>query len=217
MNTRKLIYRLLPLAAFVFLVYTVYMNFVRDPGATAFLAHKAGQAKQTPYLPVWLGVKNIHIVAACLAAAAGALNFPAALRSRFPRFHRTNGAIYLASVLVVDLSSGYMAPYATGGLKNSIVFNMLNLLWPLCTAAAIVQIRKKRAASHRKWMIRSYAFIFTNPSIHLIAYLLHNVFGAAYVTGYTVGVYAAIPLLLAAAELVIRRTPGMQRARAVNF
>jgi len=91
-----------------------------------------------------------------------------------------------------------------------MAFNLLNLLWPAMTLAAIVQIRKRKIAKHRKWMIRSYVFCFTNLSIHLLTTLLTAGFGLAYATGYTIGVYASIVMLLAAAELVIRagKTPS---------
>jgi len=37
-------------------------------------------------------------------------------------FHRINGYVYLISVLIVVITSGYMAPYATGGKAVCIAF-----------------------------------------------------------------------------------------------
>lgn len=73
---------------------------------------------------------------------------------------------------------------------HSMGFNALNIIWLLITITAIVQIRKKRIIRHRNWMIRSYAFCFTNMGIHLITSLCHQGFGLDYA--------AAIPLAFTA-------------------
>jgi uncharacterized membrane protein YozB (DUF420 family) len=113
-----------------------------------------------------------------------------------------NGYAYVVSVVVV-VTSGYMAPYATGGKPNSMAFN---LMWPAMTIAAIVRIKKKRVDKHRKWMIRSYAFCFTNMFIHAITFVVHEGLNMEYPASYTVGVYGSIVLLLLLAEIVIRGT-----------
>ncbi|GIP37902.1 hypothetical protein J31TS4_11820 [Paenibacillus sp. J31TS4] len=83
-------------------------------------------------------------------------------------------------------------------------FNLLNILWLVVTATALVHIWKKRMIQHRHWMIRSYAFCFTNALIHLFTFVLHQVIGIAYVTSYTIGLYGAIVLLIAASEVIVR-------------
>ncbi|WP_442956022.1 DUF2306 domain-containing protein [Paenibacillus sp. MMO-177] len=136
--------------------------------------------------------------------ASGLLNFWAASYKKSPRLHRLNGYVYVSSVLLVVLTSGYMAPYATGGKISSMGFNLLNLIWLAVTTTAIVHIRKKRISQHRRWMIRSYAFCFTNLLIHLFTSVLHGMIGITYVTSYTTGLYGAILCILVVPEVIFR-------------
>ncbi len=174
-----------------------------DPGAEAFLSYKTG-LKRELNLPVWLNVMHVHVAFACIAMAAGLLNFSNQIFEKSRKFHRINGYVYLVSVLLVVITSGYMAPYATGGKISSMGFNALNILWLLITIMALLQIKKKRIIQHRNWMIRSYAFCFTNMLIHLITSLFHQGFGLLYVTSYAIGVYGSIVLLLVIPNVIIR-------------
>ncbi|MBS5914518.1 MAG: DUF2306 domain-containing protein, partial [Paenibacillus macerans] len=167
MNIRKTLYGLLAAASVLFIIYSLVKNYWIDPGAAEFLSHKTG-LKRELNLPVWLNVMYIHVAFACIAMAAGLLNFSNRIFEKSRRFHRINGYVYIVSVLLVVLTSGYMAPYATGGRIGSMGFNALNLIWLFITMMALVQIKRKRTTQHRNWMIRSYAFCFTNMLIHLI-------------------------------------------------
>jgi hypothetical protein len=64
------------------------------------------------------------------------------------------GYAYLFSVLAVVLTSGYMAPYATGGRTVSMIFNLWNLAWFAVTLTAFVYVKRKRFDQHGNWMIR---------------------------------------------------------------
>lgn len=95
---------------------------------------------------------------------------------------------------------------------TSMGFNALNMIWLLITTVALVQIKKKRIISHRNWMIRSYAFCFTNMLIHLITSLFNQGFGLVYATSYIIGVYGSIVLLLVIPDIIIRtrgQTPAV--------
>jgi len=146
----------------------------------------------------------VHVGFACVAMASGLLNFSSRMMAKNRRFHRMNGYAYLLSVLAVVLTSGYMAPYATGGRLSGMGFNALNMIWLTITVIAFVQIKKRRIIPHRNWMIRSYAFCFTNIVIHAVTALMEDGFGYAYAASYTIGVYAAIALLLLAPNVIIR-------------
>lgn len=186
-----------------FVLYVLYANFIHDPQAGEFLSHKVNQ-KRTVSVPIWLNVMYVHVIFACIAMIGGAMNFSNTLLQKSRRFHRVNGYLYVASVMVVVLTSGYMAPYATGGKLTSVPFNLLNIIWPAMTVIAILKIKKKQIHKHRQWMARSYAFCFTNLFIHLFATLFHSGFGLAYKTSYAIGVYAAILSLFLLAEIVVR-------------
>ncbi len=203
MKKRRTLFRLLACISILFIFYALMKNYVIDPGAAGFLSRKTG-LKRELNLPVWLNVMYIHVAFACIAMASGLLNFSNRIFEKSRRFHRINGYVYVVSILVVVLTSGYMAPYATGGRISSIGFNVINMIWPFITIMALVQIKKKRMVRHRNWMIRSYAFCFTNMMIHLITSLLHQGFGLVYAASYTIGVYGSIVLLLAIPEIIIR-------------
>lgn len=50
-----------------------------DPGAEGFSHQKTG-LKRELNLPVWLSVMRVHVAFACIAMAAGLINFSARLR-----------------------------------------------------------------------------------------------------------------------------------------
>ncbi|MCM3630696.1 DUF2306 domain-containing protein [Paenibacillus glycanilyticus] len=201
MRQTKWLYLVTFIVTVVFILYTTYANFIYDPEASRFLRHKI----DLEHVSLWLTVMNVHIVAACAAMLAGLINFSRRLRERSAKLHRLIGYVYVLSVAIVDLTSGYMAPSSTGGRVNSIAFNFINMIWLVITVIAVVKIRKKKVAEHRRWMIRSYVFVFTNMFTHLITAALHNGFGVDYTLSYTVSVYSTIMLLMLLAELVIRR------------
>ncbi|WP_055108764.1 DUF2306 domain-containing protein [Paenibacillus ihumii] len=194
----------LALVTFAFILYVVYYNFIYDPQAAGFLSHKTN-LKRPLQLPVWLNVMYVHVIFACLAMAAGIINFSSYVFNRFHRFHRINGYAYFASIFMVCLTSGYMAPYATGGKMTSIPFNLLNIIWPGMVVIALYYIKKDNLNRHRNWMFRSYALCFTNLFIHLITLLARNVLGTDYKTAYILGVYGSITLLLVLPSLVLAR------------
>ncbi|MGG1879013.1 DUF2306 domain-containing protein [Paenibacillus cisolokensis] len=215
MNRRKTLFRLLAGITIIFIFYSLVKNYVIDPSAAGFIGHKTG-LRRTLNPPVWLNVMYVHVAFACVAMASGLLNFSNRLLEKSRRFHRINGYLYIVSVLIVVLTSGYMAPYATGGRVSSIGFNLLNMIWPFITIMALVQIKMKRMIRHRNWMIRSYAFCFTNMLIHLITTLLHYGIGLDYPLSYTISVYSSIALLLIIPEFVIRTIFRNPREHAIH-
>jgi hypothetical protein len=180
-------------------------RYVWDPDAAGFLSHKLG-LKRTFNVPVWLTVLDVHIAFASIALLAGAVNIANWVLRHYRNAHRMVGYAYLFSVLAVVLTSGYMAPYATGGRTVSMIFNLWNLAWIAVTLTAFVYVKRKRFDQHRNWMIRSYTFCFTNLSIHLLLTLLSGGLGLEYVTAYTCSVIGTVVLLPLLAEAVIRTT-----------
>ncbi|WP_284646632.1 DUF2306 domain-containing protein [Paenibacillus silviterrae] len=210
MDNRQAFYKLIVCLLLIYMVYVLVSNFIIDPGAETFLSRKAGLARELkPW--IWLKVMYIHVGFACIALASGLINFSTRSYEKRPRLHRMNGYVYVSSVLIVVLTSGYMAPYATGGKMSSIGFNLLNIVWLAVTAIALIHIFKKRVRLHRQWMIRSYAFCFTNVLIHLFTFVLHKMIGIPYATGYTLGLYGSIVLLMIVPEVLIRGKGNTRR------
>ncbi|ALS21986.1 MULTISPECIES: DUF2306 domain-containing protein [Paenibacillus] len=203
MNRRQTFYKLIACVSMIYILYVLVNNFVVDPGAETFLSHKAGLEYELKPR-IWLMVMYIHAGFACIAMGSGLINCSRRSYEKHRGFHRVNGCVYVSSVLIAVLTSGYMAPYATGGKISSIGFNVLNILWLVITATALVHIFKKRILQHRRWMIRSYAFCYTNMLIHLLTFVFHQIIGFAYVTSYTIGLYGSMVLLMIAPEVLFR-------------
>ncbi|MBU8685544.1 DUF2306 domain-containing protein [Bacillus haynesii] len=189
----------------VYVLYTLFENLILDPQSTSFLSHKS-HLRDSFHLPIWLKVMYVHVIAACLAMVSGAVNFSSALLTKSRKIHRLNGWVYVVCVMIVTLSSGYMAPNSTGGKAVSIAFNMVNMYWPAATVISVIKARRNQFSKHRNWMIRSYLFCFTNLFIHFITFVSRSGFGLPYDISYTIGVYGAIALNVAAAECVIHFT-----------
>ncbi|MFE6074211.1 DUF2306 domain-containing protein [Paenibacillus sp. NPDC057886] len=200
----KSAFRLLITAAAAFVFWTLLNRFVLDPDASVFLSYKTKLTRQMN-LPVWLTMLNVHVIFACIAIAAGAINFANAKLRKYRKTHRILGYVYVVAVLAVCITSGYMAPFATGGKVVSVAFNLLNIIWIFITVNAYLHIRQGRVENHRHWMIRSYAFCFTNQMTHTLMLLFINALGMSYEVGYTASVIGAIIFLFLAAEWIIRR------------
>lgn len=200
---RKTPYRIVVAVAAVWIVWTILNRFVFDPAFAEFLSRKTGLDRPIR-LPLWLTMVDIHIGFACVALLAGAMNFSGRLLRNYRTLHRVTGYVYIVSVAAVIITSGYLAPYATGGKIVSISFNLLNIVWMAITIAALVQIKRKQIQKHRRWMVRSYAFCFTNQAIHMLLLVFVDLLGMSYANGYAASVIAAIVALFLAAELAIR-------------
>jgi uncharacterized membrane protein len=199
----KYLYITMIVISLVYILYVTYSNFFYDPLAADFLSHKL-KLNHPINIPVWLNVMHIHVVCACLAMVTGAINFSNGILRRNRKLHRLNGYLYVVFIFVVCGTSGFMAPYSTGGRMNSIAFNLVNIIWFAMTITALVQIKRKQVNRHRKWMVRSYAFCFTNMFIHMLTFVFYNGFGLQYDISYTIGVYGTILLNFILAEFVIR-------------
>ncbi|MBP1153658.1 MULTISPECIES: DUF2306 domain-containing protein [unclassified Paenibacillus] len=203
MGRRQSFYKLIVWFIVIYILFALVNNFILDPGAETFLSHKADLEREL-HPRIWLTVMYIHVGFACVAMASGLINLSTRSYEKHRRFHRVNGYVYVSSVLFVVLTSGYMAPYATGGKISSMGFNLLNILWLVITTTALIHIFKKRILQHRRWMIRSYAFCFTNMLIHLLTFVFHQIIGITYATSYTLGLYGSIMLLIIAPEVLFR-------------
>ncbi|WP_244864474.1 DUF2306 domain-containing protein [Paenibacillus sp. J23TS9] len=203
MSNTKRFYTLMLAVIFLFILYIAYVQIIYDPQSTVFLGFKTNLLHPLN-TNIWLAMMRIHAVFACITLVSGAVNFASTMRRKHRKLHKLNGYTYVAAVMIVGLTSGYMAPYATGGRSVSIAFNVLNMIWPAFTVIALIQIRKNQIHSHRKWMVRSYACCFTNLTVHLLTFFIRNASGWSYPASYRISVYISIPLLLVLAEIVIR-------------
>lgn len=163
----------------------------------------------------------VHIVPAGLALAIGPFQFVRAVRRRRPGAHRWLGRLYLASVGSAATAGFVMAFFNTAGMVGFFGFGALALLWAWTSYRGYRAIREGDFASHRAWMIRSFALTFAAPTLRLWLGLLIGVqtLAGSQADGQQMldNAYAAVPFLcwlpnIVVAELMIRRRdlPGLR-------
>ncbi|HVR41393.1 MAG TPA: DUF2306 domain-containing protein [Thermoanaerobaculia bacterium] len=149
-----------------------------------------------------------HALFGSTALICGALQFSrAVLRRR--RIHRIIGLIYVIACLIVGTAGTYMAIYSYAGLPTHLGFGALGILLLITTVTAFFAIKRRDIATHREWMIRSYALIFAAVTLRVelpILIALFRDFAPAYVI---VAWSCWVPNLLFA-EMRIRATRSME-------
>ena len=103
---------------------------------------------------------TIHTLFGPIALVLGLVNFLPALRKRRWALHRLIGRVYLISGLALGVAGGYLSLFATGGLIARLGFFLLAVATVTTLVAGYVSIRRRDAARHREWMLRSYSLIF---------------------------------------------------------
>lgn len=122
-------------------------------------------APPLPNLTLQRELLVLHAVAGGLALMLGPWQFSARLRARRPALHRALGWGYAASVLLGGLAALPLALQSDGGPIAQLGFGLLGLLWLASTTVALIHIRARHMAEHRRWMLRS--FVLTAGGITL--------------------------------------------------
>jgi uncharacterized membrane protein len=109
----------------------------------------------------------VHIFSGGLALILGPFQFLDGFRKRSPSLHRWMGRIYLLGILFGGLSAFVIAPGMISGLVGEIGLMSLAVLWLWTGWNAYTSIRAGNVASHREWMIRSFALTFAAATLRL--------------------------------------------------
>jgi hypothetical protein len=168
----------------------------------------------------------VHIVAAGLTLAVGPFQFVGALRRRLPRVHRWIGRVYLVATGFAGTAGLVMAFISRAGIAGFFGFGSLSVLWVWVAYRGYRAIRFERdVASHRAWMIRSFALTFAAVTLRLWLGLLitAQALAGSQASGERMfmNAYVVVPFLawlpnLVVAELMIRRRdlPGLRYSPA---
>jgi uncharacterized membrane protein len=144
----------------------------------------------------------IHISGMMFAVLAGPLQLLRRLRERHFGFHRMLGKLYIAGAIVGALGGLYMAQFSASGTVSDVAFTLLALAVLLTTTVAFVRIRAGNVQSHREWMTRSYALVFSAITLRLYMPFLEGAFGEH--DGYAIVAWACWLPNLAFAEWFVR-------------
>ena len=148
-----------------------------------------------------------HTLCGVLALLAGPLQFSSRLRTRYLKFHRVLGRVYVVSVFI-GAFTGIALATGRPGLPGT---SMQAAAWMVCTTAAIITARNRHIVQHRQWMARSYAVTFTFVSSRVLnlwpRYWSHlgDTLAAVGVIAFTLASLLVVDLALNWRELTTRR------------
>ena len=108
----------------------------------------------------------LHISAASVALACGALQIIAAVRKRYLNVHRWVGRLYALAVLLASFS-GFLIAFQISGIIGTTGFALLAVIWLIVTGQAVRLARTHQIQAHRRWMICSFALTFAAVSLRL--------------------------------------------------
>jgi uncharacterized membrane protein len=145
-----------------------------------------------------------HIAPGLLFMLLGPLQFHPSLRARHPRWHRTNGRIFLFCGLVIGVSALVMsfAMPAIGGVNQATATTLFAMFFLFALGKAFWHIRRQEVGPHREWMIRAFSVGLAVATIRPIIGLFfvirrfsgltpHEFFGTAFWIGFTLHLIAA--------------------------
>lgn len=106
-------------------------------------------------------VVAMHLLSAVIVIVAGALQFVPQIRSRFPRFHRWNGRLYVLTALTLSGAGLYMQwVRGTFGDVTLGIGSTLNavLIW-VCAVMALHYAIARDLPRHRRWTLRLFLVV----------------------------------------------------------
>lgn len=162
------------------------------PRAGAAEAMDAGFARH-PVLTL------LHILPASLFFLLMPLQFLKRVRTRWPAWHRWSGRLLLILSVVVGGSALVMSyTISIGGANETAATTVYAALFLVFLGAGFWNIRKRRIAQHREWMIRAFAVALgvatTRPIVGAFFATRrlspHEFFGIAFWLGFTITLLA---------------------------
>lgn len=103
----------------------------------------------------------VHVLIAAIITIGGPLQLLPALRARFPAFHRFNGRVYVATVVVASLS-GLFLVWTRSGNPSFLQHLTISINAVLILIAAWFSVRHaiaRRMAQHRRWALRLFMVV----------------------------------------------------------
>jgi uncharacterized membrane protein len=104
----------------------------------------------------------MHIVSAAVFCILGAFQFDAAVRLRYPGFHRLGGRLVAPSGILAALTGLWMTAVSPipAELQGGLLYAARMLVGAgmlLAIAVSIRAVLRGRIAQHKAWMVRAYA------------------------------------------------------------
>jgi uncharacterized membrane protein len=161
----------------------------------------------------------IHIVPGMLFMILGPLQFSAAIRARYLRWHRWSGRVFVASGLVIGVSALVMSfgMPAIGGVNQAAATTLFGAFFLFALSKGLWHIRRSEITLHREWMIRAFSIGLAVATIRPIIGVFfatsslsgltpHEFFGIAFWIGFVLHLIAAETWIRSTAEARISAT-----------
>jgi uncharacterized membrane protein len=146
-----------------------------------------------------------HIYLGGISLLVGWSQFSKRIRGKRLKLHRLLGKIYVICVLISAIAGFYVALFANGGIVSQLGFSFLAIGWFYTTLNGYTTIRKKEIESHRKWMIRSYAFTLAAVTLRLWLPTLPSILGIPFAEAYIIISWLCWVPNIIIAEIYIRK------------
>lgn len=179
MNKTKKTYRYMTLSLVIFILYT-YLCFLMVKICLAYFPWQMDQnflllKQDIVDTQPWQFAFKVHVIASSFVLIAGFTQFFRIFRNKHPRLHRLSGWLYILTILIFALPSGFiLALSASGGISTQISFILLCFFWGISTVLALHYALKKQWLLHRDWVIRSFALSLSALSLRTWKMVLYQ-------------------------------------------
>jgi uncharacterized membrane protein len=154
---------------------------------------------------LWRVAFFTHIYLGGISLLVGWSQFSERIRGKRLKLHRLLGKIYVVCVLMSAIAGFYVSFFANGGIVSQLGFSFLAIGWFYTTLNAYITIKKKDVESHRKWMIRSYAFTLAAVTLRLWMPILPPLLGINFQDAYIIISWLCWVPNIIIAEIYIRK------------
>lgn len=196
------------LIALLFLVAPsiIRLGFLIEPTASTVPTDLAFAANR--------GLGFLHILPGLLMVALTPVQLSDRVRRRWPVVHRVSGWLFVLTGVALSVTGAVLNvefPVVGGWLKLSVIWVMCVAL-VVTLALALLAIRRRDVAVHRRWMLRAMGVALSGGTAGIFAGPLFVMNGT--VSDLMVGVSRWLGLLItvAAVEVFLRVDPGLRRS-----
>lgn len=157
MSVKKLAWLIMTLLALGSAVYAL-MNVSLPDFRPAFVVNIF---QESPFAGL------VHLLFGLIAMALGPFQFVSSIRLKKPKMHRLCGQLYVACVGLSAIAGFILAWRSFGGLVTHVGFALMATTWFYTTLMAFIKAKQGDFASHKSWMIRSYAITLSGVTLRI--------------------------------------------------
>jgi len=156
--------------------------------------------------PLWVrGFFFVHVACGGVALLLSALQLSRRLRARAPQVHRGVGRIVVVAIAAAGVAGLVLAPWSLAGAVGTAGFGTLAALWLTFAALGFRAIRRGDVATHRRWMLRTFAMTYAAVTLRLWLIALIPLLGDDFLRAYVIVPFLCWVPNLAAVELLLWR------------